>query len=766
MAPGPGAEVSQSAGSTSAEGEDEAILIRAAGNSSNKDPPGPSGSRPSRGTPGPSRRALKRLTRQQKRETHAPGPERTDTHLIEPEGLFTYKKARASEGPMLIFTFLNCCVGVGLLSLPRIAAVCGYFVAAVYEIVSVSFCLWAFCRLAEANYHGNFRTAHELAERLYGKAWGWAVDLSIMCCLMPIPYVSVTADYLREGIAELAGLAVLKEPLWVNVFKAGASLFVIFPLTLLRSISAFNTISSFAVIFVLLALVALLIRFGQWNATGFVNGLAHPAPPIPLTPIGHYWPDIISYFPVFLALLSVHASVTPIQHELGGTPKQRLKSVKVALLVAIPLVSVIYVLAAVVGSLMFNVECPEPSEGTEPGECIQLDSNVLLSFSNDTFMCVVKLLYSVVVIASVPVLVYPIRGNIMSWFKLDVNTKKGYLWYVFIGFLIMLLSTVLSIAIPGIDQVISLISSIGGVILYMLFLSFTVYKLPLLRQNSVGDSIERAIHAAEEEGKRAAEREQKREYARKQSTMVSLTLREEAEKRPAGFARSPEEELDYIPSDSVPDTMNLIDLRLSSTRAAKRPVGGNLARDGPLCSEDSAFSSGSSLNYAMTGQSIIPDDGGAVSDDLMRPGILEYTKQAGLARQLIGSPINLSNPQKSRAETGVRSSSLHSRRAKVFPGRRRHSDPAEPPWVSASSSSDSGSPRLGDSANSDEETKFDLQIDEKGTCSIKFAHAQPEYFREPFKPAAWRRGLFYGSAALMVGVSILALVCNVIIMFK
>lgn len=761
-------------------------LIPAGDTSSGEDPRWLGGSRAAlRGSSArASRRALRRAGRRRAGAKESSAAENAATCLAEPEGLFTYRKQRMSEGPMLIFTFLNCCVGVGLLSLPRIAAVCGYFLAAVYEIVSISFCTWAFCCLAEANYHGNFRTAHELAERLYGKAWGWAVDLSIMCCLMPIPYVSVTADYLREGIMELAKLEVLKQTLWVNVFKAGASLLVIFPLTLLRTISAFNTISSFAVIFVLLALIALVVRFGQWNATGMVNGLAHPAPPVPLEPVGSHWADIISYFPVFLALLSVHASVTPIQHELGGTPRQRLRSVKIALLVAIPVVSAIYILAAVIGSLMFNVECSEATDETVPGECIELNSNVLLSFSNDTFMCVVKLLYSIVVIASVPVLVYPIRGNIMSWFKLDVNTRKGYLWYVFIGFVIMLVSTVLSIAIPGIDQVISLISSIGGVILYMLFLSFTVYKLPLLRQNSVGDSIERAISAAVEEREREQGRRELRENARKQSAQISRVLRDGASGRGIDSATPLEQRLEYIPAGSLPETLNLVDFRLSSSRASARAFlpsstdaaqGPNLrelpsraggTREEGTSGDNPDTDSDSALGYAMTGKSIIPGDEGEDFPTPSRSGILEFTKQAGLARQILTSQTPSSGRTRSQSGKEGKSASFHSLNEKEGSAQRRHSYTTRPGQKLPNTFSASGSPSLGGAESSELDTKYDMRTDDKGVCSIKFAHAQPEYFKEPFKPALWRRVLFYGSAALMAGVSAMALVCNIIIMFS
>ena len=411
------------------------------------------------------------------------------------EHLYVYRKPGAASRYALLFTIFNCCIGSGLLAIPKVVSVSGFVVAACYDVISLTFCTYCFLLMTEVNYHGNFASTRELARNLYGKAFMWSVDISVLACILPITYISISADYIRTSLITLANLTVLDSQMWKVVFKVIIAAGVIFPLTIPRSISALNIVSSFAVVFVILAFVMLNVRFFGWFTTGNLNGQHHAAPPVPWYPEStKYITDIISYYTIFSTLYSLHASMTPIQFDITGSPRYRARSMKLTTLIILPIVTVIYAAAAIEGSLMFNRNCPDPSVT----DCIPVNSNILLSFTGDTIISVVMFLYSIVILTSFPVMLYPIRANILAWFKIDKNTRRGYDFFILIGFILTVICATLAILIPNIDKVLSIMGNIFGVIIFQLFPLMVVYKLPLLKKNSIGDVLEeklkRALH--------------------------------------------------------------------------------------------------------------------------------------------------------------------------------------------------------------------------------------------------------------------------------
>lgn len=411
------------------------------------------------------------------------------------EHKYIYKKPSTASRYALLFTIFNCCIGSGLLAIPKVVSVSGFVVAACYDVISFTFCTYCFLLMTEVNYHGNYASTRELARNLYGKAFMWSVDISVLACILPITYISISADYIRTSLITLANLTVLDSQMWKVVFKIIIAACVIFPLTIPRSISALNIVSSFAVVFVILAFVMLNIRFFGWFTSGELNGKHHEAPPVPWYPEStEYIADIISYYTIFSTLYSLHASMTPIQFDITGSPRYRTRSMKLTILIILPIVTIIYAAAAIEGSLMFNRNCPDPSVT----DCIPVNSNILLSFTGDTIISVVMFLYSIVILTSFPVMLYPIRANILAWFKIDKSTKRGYGLFVLIGFILTVVCATLAILIPNIDKVLSIMGNIFGVIIFQLFPLMVVYKLPLLKKNSIGDVLEeklkRALH--------------------------------------------------------------------------------------------------------------------------------------------------------------------------------------------------------------------------------------------------------------------------------
>lgn len=70
-----------------------------------------------------------------------------------------------------------------------------------------------------------------------------------------------------------------------------------------------------------------------------------------------------------------------------------------------------------IGLYMFNEHCT--LDDKEKG-CIPINSNVLLSFSNDLFMTVIMLLYSIVILVSYPCMLFSVRESVMNWFGISL----------------------------------------------------------------------------------------------------------------------------------------------------------------------------------------------------------------------------------------------------------------------------------------------------------------------------------------------------------
>ncbi|TNJ28556.1 Amino acid transporter family [Giardia muris] len=425
-------------------------------------------------------------------------PESVNEQLVPADGeadrTFTYVPSSRSATAALMFAVFNCCVGSGLLAIAKVVSTNGFIISAIYVGVTLVFCLTCFSLMADANYHGNFATVRELASSLYGKAFMWAVDLSALISILPITYISISSDYIRTSLIVLAKLTVLDSQTWVMAMKGIVATCIILPLTLFRTVKALSVISFFTFAFVIVACIGVTVRFVQWKATGDLEGIEHSAPPIPWYPESiSKLPDTISYFTMFFTLYSIHASVTPLQHDITGSPKERRRVIKLSVFMILPMVTILYALVAIEGSLMLNRSCPNSSTDGTQQDCILINSNILLSFKDDVAMTIVMLLYSVVIFTSFPMMLYPIRANIMSWFRITDATRCNYLYFVLIGFILTVFCATISILIPNIDKVLSIITNLFGVVIFELFPLFTAYKLPLLKMHSIGDRLQVCI---------------------------------------------------------------------------------------------------------------------------------------------------------------------------------------------------------------------------------------------------------------------------------
>ena len=422
------------------------------------------------------------------------------------------KGSEFKDVSMISFTFINCCIGAGLLALPKIFSVAGYVMTIIYVVASTLYCCWVFNIFTLASYHGNFSSLREMAGRLWGKPYGVVIDVAMIFCNMGFlcSYISISSDYVREGIAYLANITELENDFWIKICKVIIAVVIMFPLTLLKTVDMISYISSFAIIFTLAALIAVNVRFFQYIATGVVNGVERGPVVAHLFPESTGWPATIAYFTTFFALYTIHASMIPVQRETNGSASYRKKVTKKSSYISLFVVAVICIIIGVEGSLMFDRDCNEVTDRP----CVLINSNILLSFVGDMAMVIIRILYAIVILVSFPCMLYPIRTSICEWFSIDkYNGKKkyphmtadarkklprrirnGYGYYILAGFIVLFIVTVLAVFVPEIDRILSITSNIFGLILYELHAVFVWFKLPKCKQLSVGKLLDEKMN--------------------------------------------------------------------------------------------------------------------------------------------------------------------------------------------------------------------------------------------------------------------------------
>ena len=352
------------------------------------------------------------------------------------------KKAEVSKRDiiMITLTLINCSVGPGMMSLPKVVSTVGLLPAYIFFIVSTMYIFFFAKQVTNANYHGNFDTFPDLMKSLWGKKWGMLLDVSLVLCNTGflVSYVTVSSDYIRSFIEYFGKIPELDSDLWHKLFKVIICVVIFVPLSLLRTIDAISNLTAFSFVFSLVAVVMINVRFFQYIATGVVSGVERPLVGEGENVFDKYFapmstriPALFSYFYTFFILFTIHASLTPMQREFGAkkgkkkdgkessepvisTPSQRMKTMTKGFNISTSIVLVIYLIVATEGALMFDRSCKN-DDGTEKDNCVAITSNILLNFGDDTAVMIIMLLYAIVVIIGYPCLMYPVRTSVFNF---------------------------------------------------------------------------------------------------------------------------------------------------------------------------------------------------------------------------------------------------------------------------------------------------------------------------------------------------------------
>lgn len=104
-------------------------------------------------------------------------------------------------------------------------------------------------------------------------------------------------------------------------------------------------------------------------------------------------------------------------------------------------------------------------------------------------MTVCRLLSCFSVSVSYVLITYPVRTIVLSWLPFKEGSKGNKVSFYIIGFVIVVITVALSIAIPDIETVLNFISAIFGCVWYSELVAMMVFADPLIKAAKIDREI-------------------------------------------------------------------------------------------------------------------------------------------------------------------------------------------------------------------------------------------------------------------------------------
>jgi len=406
-------------------------------------------------------------------------------------------KAELRKSSSTSMMMINCCVGAALLTLSYRFARLGLPLGIIYLTLPMVFSFWAYRQISMACYYSNAVSIKTLVEACWGRVCAYIVDVGsvLMIFGVLVVYCIIASDYVHSAYdlisktdtcvmpsSPTADECVTYDKCMSQYNKVDMIIRVIMGMVVflaesfLSSVDALNTISSFALIFIVVVLVSVAVRVGQAFATKRLPSdiATDPWAPPDRVPVIPTPKNVITDLPSFFTLFSLQSTIPPLFGELKMARQSRLNVIKYASYASTIIVYFLYLVMALLGALTFYA----PNQA----ERFQKD-NILSDFpTGDILMTVMRIGYGVVVIISFPVILFMIRAALMGWFRTDRKaSKKGCLTFYFSGVIMCVIVTLLAVFVPTIVTVFDVISAIFGLVLYQLMPLLVSVKLPILK---------------------------------------------------------------------------------------------------------------------------------------------------------------------------------------------------------------------------------------------------------------------------------------------
>ncbi|CAL6006942.1 Amino_acid transporter family [Hexamita inflata] len=330
----------------------------------------------------------------------------------------TKKKIRGST-----MMFINNCVGDVILTIACRFGQLGLPLGIVLLTATFLFELWAFRVISKACVLSNSGDLLTLMKKCYNKKFAILIDVCavLMLFAVQICYTIIISSYVHQAYdlftknetCKYNDTACLVKYRNVEIVIRLIIGFLILPFEdLITSIDILNYISSFAVIFVLVTVICIIIRSSVTLISGqlaYDKLFVARQPKIPLKPNVL---DIFVDFTGMFAMFSLQPVIPPLYAELVGNRDTKHKIVSKASDIATFALYVLYMITGVLGCLVFYGD-------NQPK--YQYD-NILVNYSSsDILMSIIRIIYVLVIMIGYPVVIFQIRASMASWFGFHLS---------------------------------------------------------------------------------------------------------------------------------------------------------------------------------------------------------------------------------------------------------------------------------------------------------------------------------------------------------
>ncbi|ESU39743.1 Amino acid permease [Giardia duodenalis] len=412
------------------------------------------------------------------------------------------------------FTLMSQIVGASLLSIAYIFSRIGFTLTFFIIPISLGISLYLILGYIEACYLTRSYSYRALTQKVIGPKFAYTLDAMLI-----VLYFGFLTSYII--IASQSVIGILQSFLpsfdshkWIPyVMKAGVSFLIILPLSLLKSTKVLSAIASVSIFFAMgMAVTIPVYYFISLGRNGQVCPRFPSAKPTDGSTAGGFfrpaipwWPSpskglglgslpmgflfFFSYIPMLQGNYTAQLVTPPMLSMLKGPLYLRMRVLKLSIIIAMSLCTVLYCLVGFFGALIFGKT---------------IDSNVLKSFDicSDYWIVVIKILYALVVCVAYPLVLYPLKLSIFSYIKIDKDIEPKRWYGIFAGLTLAFVVFGFGVALvyENIAAIFGLLGSICGGILYFGVPIWVYYKLPILRVESKNDVGQEFREAADENG--------------------------------------------------------------------------------------------------------------------------------------------------------------------------------------------------------------------------------------------------------------------------
>ncbi|ODN00442.1 putative sodium-coupled neutral amino acid transporter 10 [Orchesella cincta] len=359
-----------------------------------------------------------------------------------------------------VVTLANSIVGVSVLAMPFCFKQCGIVLATLSLMIGAVMTRMVCYFLVKAAIMNRRRTYELLAWSTFGQTGKFMVEIGIIGFLIGtlIAFMVVIGDLGPEILSEIFSME--NNSSLRTIIMTALSLFVALPLGLLRNIDSLSSVSTASVLFYLFLLIKIFSEgIGPLWSGEYLDRI-------------HFWRSggVLQCIPIFSMALSCQTQIFGIYDALPDPSLQKMNEVVKQ---AVNLCTFFYFCVGFFGYIAFSHQ--------------NFGGNILLSFTPTWSTQLIKSMFLMSVVFSVPLVVFPCRVSLNSLIFKSVSTyhhvhdmSTNYIPESRMKFLtvtIVAFTLIIGIIIPNIELVLGLVGSTTGSVICIIFPSIMFVKV-------------------------------------------------------------------------------------------------------------------------------------------------------------------------------------------------------------------------------------------------------------------------------------------------